>query len=474
MVYVCCPFSSSGSIGNVAGKKTPKLFFSLVVTALYTYAPFSTLIWYREGIPYTVEEDIHFEVICPAWIGDLNRTREVQKTVAEEPFGAQYYMKLDSKCHAADSWCEIHPEIQGKYIDLAPNVLTYNEFEKCYSFFEEYLVDHAEFPLWTQTGGPCDPFNITSTCPSKGACGLRSLSNVNDPLFEEDYVCCHSGNAIPFESTRYADAVNNSIYDTLGNLVCADQAIGQRCFDTAMCENGALCGQNNTCVLPPEIQNETGWLGGPCNRSNSDCQSGFCWSGTCHQMPTICPGKMLEGFEFLGGFKLDPFCRTFEDWCQYTNLFEFQSAFKSFFGIKVLDKDLCETVLNITVDLDIVRVLDESDADIGYIYNTTTYNRVEEILIQDWAVIVLISIPVIGCFAVLAILSKMFSSHANERSRDYKIKCAATFKLTNVIENAMALHTRGARAKGNVMVRKNCFWLAASIDKFGACLTFTL
>jgi len=397
------------------------------------------------------------KVVCPSWIGDLNETRRVQNALNEAEIGSQYYMRLDRSCQTVENWCTAHPEIQGKYIDLDRNFLSYDEFEKCYSFYEERL-DGGKFRkyLWEQTGGPCDPFNITSTCPDKGNCGLRTLANADDPLFEEDYICCHSGYAIPFQSTRYKDSGNSSLYDTVGNVVCADQGIGLDCLDNSMCENGAICAPNNTCVVPEELKGESGWLGSQCNRSNSDCQSGFCWNGTCNQKPTICPAP---GVEVFGGLRIDPFCRTFDDWCEYTNLNEIQSSFENIFGLSFASQGVCGIILNLTVDRGIMMVIDESDAEIGYIYNTTIYNATEEVLIQDWALLVLLSIAVVGCFALLAILRKMFMQHAEERPRDYSIKYAASCKLTNVIENAAVLHTQGSRGNGHVMVRSKSVWV---------------
>ena len=456
-VFVIVPIS----VGNVAGK-TPLLYFTLVITALFTYAPFSTLIWYRQGMPYTVEEDVRFEIICPNWIGNYSETVAAQQAIANAPDGAQYYMKLDSSCHTADSWCESHPEIQGKYIDNLPDRLSYAEFEKCYSFFEDKLVDDFPFKLWLETGDECDPFNTTESCPNRGACGLKSLENITyvgsnvtntDTLFEDYYICCPSGHAVPFQSTRYQDAGSDFVVDDIANVVCVDQALGETCLDDSMCEFGAVCAENNTCVIMEGSSDEEGdgrWLGEPCTRSNDMCRSGFCWEGICQEMPTICP---IEDLEILGGFKLDPFCRTKEDWCSYTS--DFASTFANFVDTPMFataNDFICDALLNFTVELDLVRVLDENDAEVGYIYNTTVHNDVEEILDKEWAYLVLLSIAVVGFFALVAILRKVLASHSDARPRDYKIKSAASNKLTNVIENALALHTQGSHAKGRLMV----------------------
>ena len=424
------------------------LYVTLFVTAAYTYAPFSTLIWYREGVPHNSVTEHEYEVVCPDWLGDnLTEIRRVQSKVIDSEYGAQYYMQLDKSCNTAVNWCNDHPEIQGKYIDRSPNFLTYDEFEVCYAFFEDQILG-SRYILWSETGGSCDPFNPTS-CPKSGACGLKSLSGANDTLFEEDYICCHSGNAVSFESTRYQDAGHTAFYDQYGNTVCDDQPLGQPCTDNTMCENGAVC-ERNVCVLLPELENTTGWLGAPCGRKNSVCQSGFCWNGTCQHEPTICP---REGLEAFGGLKLDPFCRTYDDWCQYTNLFEFQTAFKAVLGVTLVSRNICEQVLNKTIEFGLVRILNESDADIGYNYTYYNHDDVEEVLVKEWTILILFSIAVVGFFALLAILRKICSSNSDDRPRDYKIKCAASSKITNVIENAISLHTQGVRGKGRVMVR---------------------
>lgn len=119
-----------------------------------------------------------------------------------------------------------------------------------------------------------------------------------------------------------------------------------------------------------------------------------------------------------------------------------------------------------------MREVNESDAAIGYTYVLEYNTYVEEILLQDWAYLILFSIAVVGFFALLAILRKLFSSNEDNRPRDYKIKCSAARKVSNVIENAIALHT-GAGAKGGVMVGTSGSWLR-SMPQFCPCYTLSL
>ena len=88
------------------------LFFSLVVTAVLTYAPFSTLIWYEKGIPHNVTTTTLYKVVCPKWIEDDLTFQALAKNESVDI--TQYFVKLDSTCMKAVPWCEAHPELQGK------------------------------------------------------------------------------------------------------------------------------------------------------------------------------------------------------------------------------------------------------------------------------------------------------------------------------------------------------------------------
>ena len=100
----------------------------------------------------------------------------------------------------------------------------------------------------------------------------------------------------------------------------------------------------------------------------------------------------------------------------------------------------------------LVRILNETDAEIGYTRVIANHDELEEILLQPWAYLVLLTIAVVGFFALLAILRKIFSSQSDDRPRDHSIKLSAAHKVSNVIENAANLHKRGSKGRGRVMV----------------------
>jgi hypothetical protein len=294
------------------------LYVTLIMTAIYTYAPFTTLIWYKQGVPHNARTEYEYRVICPDWLPTDNITEleALENKLQTSDFGDKIYIQLDRSCKSAVNWCKDHPEVQGKYVDSTPSILTYDEFEVCYTFFQEYA---KEF-IFQETGDPCDPFNVTNTCPDRGDCGLRSMpslsytntSNADNKLFQEEYICCHSQSVIPFESTRYQDAGYARTHDQLGNVVCNDQPVGGLCFTSAMCEGGAIC-EDGICVGVSEISAEEGqdengvsrdkegYLGSPCDRDHAACSSGFCWNGTCQQHPQICP---FEKFVLFTGLRL--------------------------------------------------------------------------------------------------------------------------------------------------------------------------
>lgn len=426
------------------------IYVTLFMTALYTYAPFTTLVWYKQGAPHNTVTEHDYRVICPGWMPTENLTalREIQDNLEASELGDKIYLRLDRHCKSATNWCIDHPEVQGKYIDNWPFFLDYDEFEGCYSFFQEFAKD----TFFVETGDPCDPFN--ATCPNSGACALRSLnetvlgeSNGNETLPLQDYICCHSQNAVPFLSTRFQDAGYDESYDEIGNSVCSNQPLGALCASTLMCEGGLMC-ENGVCILPP-VENKTGHLGYPCGRDNYECTSGFCWNGTCQEQPQICP---LDGLGVFAGFRIDPYCRTLDDWCEYTDLYDLSSTLSQTLEIELPGNYLCLEVLGILQLFGLIHELNETDAEIGYTRIIVNENTVEEVLLQEWAYLVLMSVAVVGSFAILAILRKVIAPKSDDRPRDHKIKCAAANKIGNTIENAIGLHKRGAKGRGRVMV----------------------
>jgi hypothetical protein len=99
------------SVGNMQGQKG-FLFFTLVATAVFTYAPFSTLIWYYNGTPHNVTTYTVYKEVCPAWI---DASPELSAFLKNESIDTtQYSVKMDLYCLKAKQWCEAHPEVQGK------------------------------------------------------------------------------------------------------------------------------------------------------------------------------------------------------------------------------------------------------------------------------------------------------------------------------------------------------------------------
>ena len=133
-------------------------------------------------------------------------------------------------------------------------------------------------------------------------------------------------------------------------------------------------------------------------------------------------------------------------------LFDIDSTFAFQFDIILNPDYLCEEVLGLVQFGGLVRVLNESDAEIGYSRVVANHDDVEVVLLQGWAYLALLTIAVVGFFAVLAILRKVVSPSSDDRPRDHKIKLAAASKITNVIENAVDLHKLGSNGKGRVMV----------------------
>ncbi|CAB9503709.1 expressed unknown protein [Seminavis robusta] len=433
------------SIGNVTGQKA-LLFLTLLVTASFTFAPFATLIWYEKGIPYNVTYDYDYRVICPF---DFNQTEA--KLWMNDPTTdpTQNYLVLDSACHSAVEWCEEHPEVQGKYLDEYPSTLSYDEFEKCYTFFTEKA--YPEYGLWVTTGNECDPDDFfNSTCPDFGACARRDMAA------DSPYICCHSGTSAFYDKPDFT-------FDS----VCDMQPPGSACQDGLMCESYVCSDTDKVCVsAPQDPNNNTKQLGEACNRSNLVCQSGFCWNGTCQPQPTICP---LDGVEVLGGLRIDPFCRTLDDWCNINNVETLQLGLGQW-GLVDFTKDICRGVLDVFIGFELVRELNESEAELGYTYETLHLNPAEEVLLDDWTYFILISIPIVGFFALMAILRGLLLKDTNARPRDYKIKCAASSKIGNLIENALNMRSVSA-GRGQVM--RNYFLHGEEVVEVGG-LFYTL
>ena len=66
------------SIGNVQGK-TYRIYISLVVTAIYAYAPFVTLILYKQGVPHNAVVHHEYEIVCPGILITLRRREHSRK-----------------------------------------------------------------------------------------------------------------------------------------------------------------------------------------------------------------------------------------------------------------------------------------------------------------------------------------------------------------------------------------------------------
>jgi hypothetical protein len=99
------------SVGNMQGQKV-FLFFSLVVTAVFTYLPFSTLVWYNRGIPHNVTTTTVYKTVCPAWVDEVPELAALMKNDSIDT--TQSFVRLDYECMKPAQWCEAHPEVQGK------------------------------------------------------------------------------------------------------------------------------------------------------------------------------------------------------------------------------------------------------------------------------------------------------------------------------------------------------------------------
>lgn len=301
------------------------------------------------------------------------------------------------------------------------------------------------------SGGACNPFT-NSTCAGDAWCALENVDYMANATLFEGYICCHSGEAAPFESTRYQDAGYSEEHDFWGNWVCDHSSPkGKECI-AGVCEEDTQC-RDGVCVATNDAKS---LYGDPCDRDHSHCASGFCLNGICAIEPRICPDPALT---FLAGFRLDPFCRTLTTWCEYTDLALLKNSLEAAF--LALDVDLglgengtlCVDILKLLSipEFSLVKIINETDADIGYSQIFPNYSHVEEVVVEDWTYFVLISIAVMGFFALASILRKVVLPQTDERPKEYKTKVAGASKVSNMIENAMMLHSRN-NGKGRVMV----------------------
>lgn len=267
----------------------------------------------------------------------------------------------------------------------------------------------------------------------------------------QGYMCCHSGEAVPFESTRYQDYGFPVEYDYWGNWVCDHSSKnGTECI-AGSCETDTEC-RDGVCV--PQT-GANGLYGDPCERDHSQCASGFCWKGVCQEEPRICPDPDLT---FLAGYRIDPFCRTTDVWCQYTDLSLLRDSLEDNFFLETgyyiglgENGTLCADILSMLSALKLVRLIDETDAEIGVSYVIENLDNIEEVVVEDWTYFVLLSIAIMGVFALAAILRKIILPKTDARPKEYKTKLAGASKVTNMIENAMMLHSRN-NSQGRVMV----------------------
>ncbi|CAB9518024.1 expressed unknown protein [Seminavis robusta] len=488
------------SVGNVYGQKGLQ-WFTLFATAFLAFAPFSTLIWYRRGIPHVIETFVDHRVICPAWVEAPENPDTVAEAVAQEVLATgkleedetKGYLSLDPQCLPIVDWCEAHPEVQGKYLDEDPSTLSYSEFETCYNFTKTEVVDI----FLLETGRSCNPNNKTDLCPGYGKCARSALSE------SAPYVCCH-GTAIPF-----ADE------DAAFDQVCDGQPIDAPCRDDLMCES-RLCVNNKCAEEEGSNDAQKKPLGENCDSNHASCTSGFCFQGTCQQHPKWCP---ILGLEALGGLRLDPYCRTVSDWCSFNNwrtlgLSLFGTAFEEAGLVESSDvnaaeaaeqdaegvvdevfhdtgeageeaeleldeqlKTECEKFLDAFLDfnedlqrettfsfLKRVPATEQNEVEIATIaYN----NAIEDTLEDEWTYFILLCIAVVGAFAVLAVVKGLVkAAKGHSRVRDYTIKCAATHKIADVIENALGMHmVEGASTKGQVM--RNFFLHGETVVEVG-------
>ena len=299
-------------------------------------------------------------------------------------------------------------------------------------------------PFWYISGLGCN-FSDVYACSSNGVCARREFDR-DKPQQDAPYVCCHSGGSVSFNSDTDGTAIDQ---------VCDMQPIGANCFDSSMCESTNCLGY----VCVPQQTNSTNAtqikrdLGQPCPKNHEVCKSGFCWDGICQQEPTICPSDF---FVFLGGFRLDPYCRTIDDWCTINDWEAIIMNLHYSFGINITMS--CYDLLEFFTapenkDGALIKLVDEKEAEIGYTDDYAEYNDIENVLSDSWTYFILVCIAVVGFFALLSNVRWLLESETDNRARDYKIKCAAAFKIGNMIENALSMHPiAGSGSKGQVMV----------------------
>jgi len=536
------------SIGNVAGKSSI-IYFSLFATFAFTYAPFSALVSYRRGMNHHEIEVIEYKTVCPALFDDktLSLVKDPYGFFLSNPDGLsetelqaqlddmeEYYAELAVQmtvdlpydCLPKVEWCKASKEVQGRYIDPDEEELTYDEFEKCNFIYDTFLGFVGTFQ---ETGGPCDyDVHLDSQCRGAGGCSLRDFSvNATETL---DYICCH-GDA----HDTVSSITNSTIW------VCDNQPLSSPCFADDLCDSGKCDLENGICVKDTsgKADENLKLIGEPCGTDHSICKSGFCLDETCGEHPLICPVNSelynATGFNFekFGGYRLDPYCRTMNRWCEMTNLTMLEKSLNWFNESlsdlqgsldlirvnKTIDELLQETGLNHTMNIEvepaldmvlsffneslessnltdanltnatvtfdvndivldqctaaflllreygIVNYVDESEAEVGDVYTIPNHDHLEESLLDDWTYYSLISIGVLGVFAVLAILKKIVSRKGDDRPRDFVIKQAGENKILNAMQNALNMHAGCVQTKGQVM--RNYFLRGEEIVEVG-------
>jgi len=114
--------------------------------------------------------------------------------------------------------------------------------------------------------------------------------------------------------------------------------------------------------------------------------------------------------------------------------------------------DHCTAAFLLLREYGLVKYVDESEAEEGDVYTCLNHDNLEEMLLDDWTYYSLISIGVLGVFAVLAILKKIVSRKGDDRPRDFVIKQAGENKILNAMQNALNMHAGCVQTKGQVMV----------------------
>jgi hypothetical protein len=349
-----------------------------------------------------------------------------------------------------------------QYFDAEPSTLSYDEFEKCYKFFSDFLYP---FEWWQMSGLECavnGNFSDLDACPNYGDCARREYEK-NKAQQDSPYICCNSGTSF----TYYVDADSEVVEDR----VCDTQWPGANCLDSSMCESSncvdGFCFPRRTNSSDSNSSQVRKELGQPCQRDHEVCMSGFCWDGVCQQEPTICP---VEDLLIFGGLRLDAYCRPVDEWCTINDWEVMTEVLFYGYGENV---STCYEVLAFYANLgnySLIKLVDETAAEIHYIYEDPNYNDIENLLIDSWTYYVLICIAIVGFFALVSNVRWLLQPDTDNRARDYKIKCAAAFKIGKLIENALSMHpVAGTSSKGQIMVSMHIF----SLPKISLCPSFS-